>query len=145
MGSANIIIFASPVYFGNISGRLKTFMDRMTMIGSPHASNSEQNSDQHIEPLEQNVSKLMMISSCGFSDRSEFDVTSLWINRVAKKMNMDLIGEIYATSGKAFNASPETLDSKILNYLQFVEIAGKEIVTGMNLSAKTKELLKQLI
>jgi len=145
MGSANIIIFASPVYFGNISGMLKTFMDRMTMIGSPHMENSAQNNDQHINPSEQSVPKLMMISSCGFSDRSEFDVTSLWINKVAKKMNMKLIGEIYATNGKSFNASPETLDPKILDYLKLVETAGKEIATGMNLSAATKKLLEQLI
>jgi hypothetical protein len=60
-------------------------------------------------------------------------------------MNMELIGEIYATNGKAFNASLETLEPKIINYLQFVEAAGKEIATGMNLSAATKELLEQLI
>jgi multimeric flavodoxin WrbA len=145
MGSADIIIFASPVYFGNISGMLKTFMDRMTMIGSPHASDSVKDNDQQIKQPEQHVPKLMMISSCGFPDRSEFDVTSLWINKVAHKMNMELIGEIYATNGKAFNASLETLEPKIINYLQFVEAAGKEIATGMNLSAATKELLEQLI
>jgi multimeric flavodoxin WrbA len=145
MGSANIIIFASPVYFGNISGMLKTFMDRMTMIGSPHSSDNAKDNDRQIKQPEQHAPKLMMISSCGFPDRSEFDVTSLWINKVAQKMNMELIGEIYAANGKAFGASPEVLDPRTANFLQLAENAGKEIATGMKLSAVTRELLEQVI
>ena len=129
MGGADIIVFASPVYFGNISGMLKTFMDRMTMIGSPHSSNDAKKNDQQSGSMAVKVPKLMMISSCGFSDRTEFDVTSLWIKKVANKMNMELIAEIYATRGKDFNAPPESLSSEVLNYLQQVENAGKEIAT----------------
>ncbi|MBN7772106.1 flavodoxin family protein [Clostridium aminobutyricum] len=146
MGSADVIAFASPVYFGNISGMLKTFMDRMTMIGSPHSTkNSVKESNQQLEPSESTAPQLMMISSCGFSDKSEFDVTSLWINKVAKKMNMKLIGEIYATNGKAYNASPELLDNKLLRNLQLIEDAGKEIASHRKLSAETKDILEQLI
>ncbi len=164
MGSADVILFASPVYFGNISGMLKTFMDRMTMIGSPHtaagtkgeghaAAGTRENVPEAgpqeatppAAPTAQAAPKLMMVSSCGFSDRGEFEVTSLWINKVAQKMNMELIGEIYATNGKAFHTSPEALDSKISDYLQHVEQGGKEIAAAMNLSAATKKALEQLI
>jgi len=151
MGSADVILFASPVYFGNISGMLKTFMDRMTMIGSPHtAAGTKENSPEAgtkeaARPAAPAAPKLMMVSSCGFSDRGEFEVTSLWINKVAQKMNMELIGEIYATNGKAFHTSPEALDSKISDYLQHAEQGGKEIAAAMNLSAATKKALEQLI
>ena len=37
VGGANIIVLATPVYFENISGMLKVFMDRMTMTGNPHS------------------------------------------------------------------------------------------------------------
>jgi multimeric flavodoxin WrbA len=129
MGGADIIVFASPVYFGNISGMLKTFMDRMTMIGSPHSSNDAKKNDQQSGSMAVKVPKLMMISSCGFSDRTEFDVTSLWIKKIANKMNMELAAEIYATRGKDLNAPPESLSPEVLNYLQQVENAGKEIAT----------------
>lgn len=141
MGGANIICFASPVYFENISGMLKVFMDRMTMIGSPHSQKDGEENEQHIEPSTQ-VPSLMMISSCGHPDKSQFDVTSLWIRRLAKKMNMELIGEIYATQGKLLNDPPENLRPAVSNYLQLLEKAGKEIATGMKLSADTEKILQ---
>lgn len=140
-GEANVIVFATPVYFENISGMLKVFMDRMTMIGSPHSqdySNKEINDEEKRHPQ---GPKLMMISSCGHNDRSEFDVVSLWINKVARKMNMELVGEIYATQGKLLTNPPEKLKSLISNYLLLLEKAGEEIATNMKLSCPTKELI----
>jgi hypothetical protein len=142
MGGANIICFASPVYFENISGMLKVFMDRMTMIGSPHSQKDGEENGQHIEPSTQ-APRLMMISSCGHPDRSQFDVTSLWIRRLAKKMNMELIGEIYATQGKFLNDPPENLRPLVSNYLQLLEKAGEEIVADMKLSADTEKFLQR--
>lgn len=143
MGGANIICFASPVYFENISGMLKVFMDRMTMIGSPHPQKVDKENDKHMESSKTQASGLMMVSNCGYPDRSQFDVTSLWIRRLAKKMNMELIGEIYATQGKLLNDPPENLRPAVSNYLQLLEKAGKEIAAGMKLSAATEKMLQQ--
>lgn len=143
LGWADIIVFATPVYFENVSGMLKVFMDRMTMIGSPHSQKDMKEENQDLKATEAQVSKLMMMSSCGHSDKSEFQVSSLWINRVAKKMHMDLIGEIYSTRGKLLNNPPEELQATIDNYLKFLEKAGKEIATEMKLSAVTRESIKR--
>lgn len=144
MGGANIIVFASPVYFGNISGMLKVFMDRMTMIGSPHPTKASGKEEKESESAGIQSPKLMMISSCGFPDRSEFDVISLWINRVAQKMHMELIGEIYAVQGKYLTDSPEYLRMVVDEYLHLLEKAGRDIVLEMSLSDTTKELLEQV-
>lgn len=143
LGNADVIVFASPVYFANISGLLKTFMDRMTMIGGPQTASAAIAENQRIEASGTNVPQLMMISSCGLPDRSEFDVTSLWINRVAKKMNMPLIGEIYVTNGKAFSLPLVTASSIQSDYLHLVEQAGKEIAIDKIISDRTKNLLEQ--
>lgn len=143
VGGADIIAFASPVYFENISGMLKTFMDRMTMIGSPHSTENEKEAGGHTESIGIQGPKLMMISSCGHPNRSEFDVTSLWIKKVALKVHMELIGEIYATRGKLLTAQPESLRPVILNYLQLLETAGKEIVFNKKLSVITEKLMEQ--
>ncbi|MBB6216099.1 putative NADPH-quinone reductase [Anaerosolibacter carboniphilus] len=143
MGGANIICFASPVYFENIAGMLKMFMDRMTMIGGPGSQASPREDQQHMEPARVEGPKLMMISSCGHADRSEFDVTSLWIHRVAEKMHMELAGEIYATQSKILTNPPDQLRSAVSSYLQLLETAGKEIATSMKLSAITEKKLEQ--
>ncbi|RYD06082.1 iron-sulfur protein [Desulforamulus aquiferis] len=141
MAGANIIVFATPVYFGNISGMLKVFMDRMTMIGNPHSQNATEENSQELKSKEFQAPKLMMISSCGFPDIDEFQVISLWIKRVAQKMHMELIGEIYATRGKFLTSPPEELQPVISNYLLLLERAGKEIATDMKLSEMTEKKL----
>lgn len=146
MGNANIIVFASPVYFGNISGILKGFMDRMTMIGSPHQQRAAAETDKaHLEEAKAQSQgpKLMMISSCGLSDRNEFDVTSLWINKVAKKMRMELAGEIYAIMAKYLADPPEKLRPEIYNYFQVLEKAGKEMALEMKLAESTRRFLEK--
>jgi len=143
MGSANLIVFASPVYFGNISGMLKVFMDRMTMIGSPHQSKTTDTDKEKSGVTAVQVPKLIMISSCGYADRSEFEVTSLWINKVAKKMHMELAGEIYAVKAKYLSDPPENLKLEIDKYLHLLENAGKEVVHDMRLSESIKKMLEK--
>ncbi|MDF2889890.1 MAG: NADPH-dependent reductase [Clostridia bacterium] len=143
LGGADIIIFASPVYFANISGMLKVFMDRMTMIGGPQPVEKPTKERENTDAPGVQVPKLMMLSSCGHPTASEFDVTSLWIHRVAQKMHMELIGEIYAAQGKFLTAPPELLQPVISDYLQLLEKAGKDIATDKKLSVTTEKLLEQ--
>lgn len=96
-----------------------------------------------MKPQNLQTPKLMMISSCGHTDRSEFEVTSLWINRIDQKMHMELIGEIYATQSKFLTNPPEALHAEVFNYLQLLEKAGREIATDMKLLATTAKLLEQ--
>ncbi len=145
MGDANVIAFASPVYFENISGLLKVFMDRMTMIGGPQSQKDTEEKEKNSETANHNVPKLMMISSCGFSDESEFEVTSLWINRVAQKMHMELIGEIYATNGRLLKETPEELKPALFQFMDNLEKAGYEIGTEMKLTQNTKSFLNKNI
>lgn len=58
-------------------------------------------------------------------------------------MKMELIWEIYATQGKYLTNPPENLRQAVLDYLQLLEKAGKEIATDMKLSADTEKLLQQ--
>ena len=142
LAGANIICFASPVYFENISGMLKVFMDRMTMIGGPQTKMDAKENDQQVKPHNTQIPKLMMISSCGHGDRSEFDVTSLWMKRVAQKIHMELICEIYATQGKYLSNPPKNMQTEVANYLDLLQKAGKEIATNMKLLDTTEEELK---
>lgn len=145
MAGADIIVFASPVYFGNISGMLKVFMDRMTMIGSPHSQKSSGEKRQESEPKEAQAPGLIMMANCGFPDVSEFDVVSLWIKKVCRKVHMDLAAEIYAAQGKFLSSPPEELEPAIADYLLAVESAGREIAAGMKISdAAGKKLVQNL-
>lgn len=141
LAGANVIVFATPVYFGNISGMLKVFMDRMTMIGGPqsHIETGKEHPKSEVPQI--HAPKLMMISSCGFPDRDEFEVVSLWMKRVSQKMHMELVGEIFATRGRFLASPPEELRHAVAGYLQLVERAGAEIASQMRLSEDTEKQL----
>jgi Multimeric flavodoxin WrbA len=143
MGTANIIVFATPVYFSNISGMLKVFMDRMTMIGSPHAPTYSNEESKELQAFKRQAPKLLIISNCGLPDRDEFQVVSLWIKKVAQKTQMELVGEIYTTQGKNLTSPPEKFQAKLSEYLLLLEKAGKEIATNMRLSADTIKKLME--
>lgn len=141
MEGADILILATPLYFDNISSRLKVFMDRLMVTASPYWEKDEDGECRH---LTTHLSpKLMMISNCGYPERSHFQVISHWIKRVARNTNAELIGEIYASQGALLSNQVEELRPIISNYINALEKAGKEIAIDMRLSEETKKLLEQ--
>lgn len=141
MEGADIRILATPIYFDNISSKLKVFIDRLMVTVSPYW---EKDKDGECRHLTRHVSpKLMMIANCGYPERSHFQVISHWIKRVARNANTEVIGEIYASQGALLSTKVDELQPIISKYLQALETAGKEIINDMRLSDKTKTLLEQ--
>jgi putative NADPH-quinone reductase len=140
MDRADVWIFATPLYFDNISGMLKVFMDRMIVTGNPYWEKDKNGECRHLPAI--NPPKLMMIANCGYPEKSQFQVISHWIKRVARNMSTEVIGEIYASQGTLLGIQTGDVGQIVSNYLQVLEAAGKEIASGMRLSEKTKELLK---
>lgn len=141
LSGAHVIILASPLYFNNISGTLKVFMDRLTFTGSPVQQKNTNPEKQIDKPVEKIIPKLIMISNCGYADRSQFQVVSLWIKRVASLMQTVLLGEIYAVQGKRLSSPSEEIHPAVDNYLKLLQNAGKEIVLNLKWSESTENLL----
>jgi putative NADPH-quinone reductase len=137
MEGTDILILATPLYFDNISSMLNVFMDRLMVKASPYWEKDKDGECRHLTT--HLFPKLMMISNCGYPERSHFQVISHWMRRVSRNMNTEVIGEIYASQGALLNTKVE----KVINYLQILEKAGVEIVTNMKLSEETKSLLEQ--
>jgi hypothetical protein len=135
------LVLATPLYFDNISGMLKAFMDRLIVLASPYWDKDENGECRHLTAI--SPPKLMMLANCGYPEKSQFQVISHWIKRVARNMNTELTGEIYASQGALLSSQAEVVRPVISNYLQVLETAGKEIVTGMRLSEQTQKLLEQ--
>jgi FMN-dependent NADH-azoreductase len=138
---ADVLVFATPLYFDNISSMLKTFIDRMIVLASPYWEKDENGECRHLTAI--SPPKLMMLANCGYPEKSQFQVISHWIKRVARNMHTDLTGEIYASQGALLSSQVEVVHPIISNYLQVLETAGKEIISDMRLSEQTKKLLEQ--
>ncbi|KYZ74796.1 iron-sulfur protein [Anaerosporomusa subterranea] len=136
---ADVLVLASPLYFDTISGLLKVFMDRMIVKGDPHFSKTATGESRHWKKPGEKTPKLLMMSNCGFPERSHFQAISHWVQRVAQNMQTELLGEIYAAQGGLL--SMELPQVKL--YLQWVKNAGGEIASGQALSTETKQALEQ--
>lgn len=143
LGDAHVIILATPVYCDNMSGLLKMFIDRLTMVANPYsyskaASQAEDGEQEQVPPQSP---KLMLISTCGFPNRESFTVLSYWYQRFSQNMRTESLGEIYVSQGKYLCDPPQEIRTALSKYLLVVENAGREIATELKISEQTKKLL----
>lgn len=144
---ADVLLLATPLYIHDISGTLKVYMDRSIMksydLGYGYMEKTAAGEYKGIAKPERKIPKIIMMSNCGNTGRSHFQVISHWIKRTAFMMNTEVIGEIYADQGVLLTSKNEKVQPIISNYLQLLEKAGKEIVAGMSLSEETERLLEK--
>lgn len=136
---ADVLVLASPLYFDTISGLLKVFMDRMIVKGDPHFGKTANGESRHWKKPEDKTPRLVMMSNCGFPERSHFQAMSHWVQRAAMNMQTELLGEIYAAQGGRLSSELP----QVKTYLQWLKKAGGEIALGQALSAETEQALKQ--
>lgn len=143
---SDIVVFATPLHIDNVSGMMKVFMDRTLCIGNPLYEKDENGEyrggkskffKNGIPP------KIVVISSAGYPQRSNFQVVSLLMKRVARNFQMELIAEIYASQGVVFTAGVKELEPIINDYKKLLNKAGQEIVANLRLSEETQKLLEK--
>ncbi|MTI69301.1 MAG: flavodoxin family protein [Firmicutes bacterium] len=139
----DVFVLATPLYFDNISGMLKVFMDRMIVLGDPHMEKDQNGETRHIDSSKNSVPKLVLMSNCGFPEREHFQVISHWIKRAAHHMHTEVIGEIYASQGPLLTTSEKGLQPIISAYKKNLEKAGKEIVKNLKLSESTRAAINK--
>jgi multimeric flavodoxin WrbA len=139
--AADVWLWATPLYFDNISGMLKTFIDRLMVLGSPRWTKDAAGECRHLTATP--IPKLMMLANCGYPERSQFQAISHWFNRHARNLGTQIIGEIYCSEGALLSAQDKQIRPIADRYLQVLQTAGREIATGLALSPNTEKLLEQ--
>jgi hypothetical protein len=99
---------------------------------------------RHLKRYEQQP-KIMMISSCGYPEQSQFQVIRLWLKRFSRNFDMEVAGEIYRSWGWLLKAENSELQSKITDYKKLLVKAGREVAGTMKLSAETTAKLEKPI
>lgn len=96
--SSDIVVFASPVYTDNVSGLMKTFLDRLIVVGDPHWEFDENGESRHCRRYDKPTG-LIAISNCGYPEQNHFDTQRVFYRRLCRNMHMTLAGEIYCGAG----------------------------------------------
>lgn len=136
---ADVWVWATPLYFDNVSSMLKVFIDRLMVLGHPGWTQDGYGECRHFTT--QAMPKLMLIANCGYPERSHFQVLSHWLARHARNLGTEVIGEICASEGSLLTKPAGEVQPLVAAYLQAVEAAGREIAAVMSISDQTRELL----
>lgn len=141
---SDVVVLATPLHIDNVSGMLKVFMDRTFCIGNlmfEKDENGEYRGGISKFFKNGNPPKIVVISSCGYPQRSNFQVISLLMKRVARSFQMEVIAEIYAAQGGLLKAANKELEPIITEYKSLLHRAGQEVVKSMKISGETQRLL----
>jgi multimeric flavodoxin WrbA len=143
MGS-DIAVLATPIHVDNVTGIMKNFIDRLIPTRMPHFELDSHGETRHVKRYEHQP-KLMMISSCGYPEQSQFQVIRLWLKRFSRNFDMEVAGEIYRSWGWLLKAEDDSLEPKIKAYKDLLKKTGHEVAGNLRLSEETATELEKSI
>lgn len=143
---ADVLILGTPLYFDNVSGMLKVFLDRCIAYGSYFIEKDEHGESKHIDAYKEKhngkpAPKIVVISNGGFPEKSQFQALEFMMDRMARNMSSEVIARIFRGQGPLLTLQNEQLSPIIDNYKELLKQAGREIVTQKSISKQTQEKL----
>ncbi|MDD1708163.1 MAG: flavodoxin family protein [Methanoregulaceae archaeon] len=138
--SADVVIFATPLYIDNVSGIMKNFMDRIIPMGDPHFEKDPHGEVRHV-PGKKRDPKFVMMANSGYPEQTHFQVLRLLARRMARNFDTEIVGEIYRGGGSLLQE--EELKPWIDAYKVQLRKAGWEIVKEGKISPLTTRNLEQ--
>ncbi len=140
--AADVVVLATPLYVDNVSGLLKTFLDRLITVGDPHWDADANGASVHRRrhPL---PTKLVFLANCGYPEPENFDPLRILARRMARNFHCELAGEIYRGGGGLLTRPDATTQPFIDRYLTRVRQAGSEVATAGRISPATQRLLEE--
>ena len=143
--ASDVFGLATPLYVDNVTGLMKTFLDRLVPIADPRWEQDDRGECRHRQRFPK-PGKLIGIANCGFPEQSHFQVLALLLRRMARNLHCDLAAEIYRGAGGLLSHSDSAIQPAIDDYLQLVRRAGKELVEyGRVLEATSTQLERPLL
>ncbi len=138
---ADVVVFATPLYADNVTGIMKTFIDRMIPALDPHVKRVK-GETLHLKRYDR-YPKIVVISNSGFPEPSHFQIMKLYFRRLARNMHSEVIGEIYRSGGEMLRSRNPRFQPLLKSYRELLQKAGKELVQEGRLSPKTVKRLER--
>ena len=134
--ASDIVIFATPLYIDNVSGLMKTFMDRLIALVDPHFEKDERGEYRH-RKKHGKYPKFVVISNGNMPEQSHFQVLRVLFRRMVRSMHTELAAEVYRGSGGFLRSYDMTFKPMLEQYKQLLRKAGSELVRNGRISEQT--------
>ena len=140
---SDVVVMATPVYNHNVTGIMKTFLDRLTPIVDPHLVKMENGITGHIKKYDA-YPKFGVIATGALPEQSCCEFISKYFNRLAVDLYSDVVFEIHKGQAillKMDDTSP--VGPIIVEYKKSVRKAAQEVVESMKISEATAQKLDE--
>lgn len=141
---SDIVVMATPVYIHNVTGIMKTFLDRMMPIIDPHLVKMENGYTGHVKK-HQTYPKFGLIATGAFPEQKCCEFVSQYFNRLALELYSDVVFEICRGQAILLKMGEKTpLGPMVDEYKNNIGKAGREVVENLKISDATANQIDQL-
>ncbi|MGD9580246.1 MAG: flavodoxin family protein [Vampirovibrionia bacterium] len=140
--NSDIIVFASPVYIGGVTGLMKDFLDRLLPTADPRIGKTKDGVTCHYKRYDK-THKYVLISNCGFPEQMHFEYFDSCFKYLELVTEDRILARIYRGQGEMLGIDHPMLKLLLNDYKNTLRQAGKEIVLKGKLSDETIFKLEQ--
>ncbi|MCX5998218.1 MAG: flavodoxin family protein [Chloroflexi bacterium] len=125
---ADVWAFASPVYWGGMTGPMKNLVDRMVPLLQPSAG--------------QKQGLVVLVSNCGWWDLNFFDLLVAQVKAVSMGVGRRFAGSLLRPHGPALGPM-KTRGAPVGDVLEAAKAAGVELVRDGKMSKETLDIVSR--
>jgi multimeric flavodoxin WrbA len=132
---ADILVLGSPVYFDGFTAQMKTMMDRLITGGMPFIENRDGHSRHPSRGNEKKVRKMLLVSTCGFGERDNFEPIITHMKAIAKNFATgEYLGALVRPMGSTLEMLKDEKPAEVAAIYDAFRQSGVEAVTHGRIS-----------
>lgn len=136
--AADLVVYATPLYYHTINAALSTFMERTLPVLMPFFEKGSNGKTRH--PLRHKAPPSVLLTVCGFPEASEFDALKDFFARTQHEDSKGIA--IIGRAGASLLASP-ALERKANDVLDATRQAGRELIRSLEIMPETMQRMTQ--
>ncbi len=141
--SANLLVYATPLYIFNVTALLKAFQERLLPLLDPHLVR-QGDAYRHPKRYKGGPSGMVLISTCGFPEVSHFEALRQVFRHVERAGEVPLVGELLVPSAELV-VRQEFIRKRAEGVFAAAFDAGVEVVTQGAVSKETEASVRQVV
>ena len=141
LGETDILVLATPLYSGGMSGSMKTVLDRMIPLALPFFELR----DGHCRHPSRNghyISKLVLVSNCGFWEKDNFNALLAHMEEICKNKNCEFAGALLRPHGPMLGPMLE-MEAPVNDVLQAASEAGRQLIRDGRMDTETLNIVSR--
>jgi len=138
---ADVIVFATPVFWDGMTGALKNLIDRLLPNLEPYFVMREEHC-RHSPREPSTRSKVVLVSTCGFWEKDNFDPLVMHMKAICKNACWEYAGALLRPHGIALGYMLQH-GMPVQDVLDAVKNAGKELAKTGKISEETLQTVSR--